>query len=90
MASPSSRKTIRKDIADGLAWRGIEDAHVIILSDYQDLLACVRDIHNGLTSGLQAMGLPEGSLLVADITGGTKVMSAALTLAMMEYRSRVA
>lgn len=90
VASPASRKTIRKDIEDGLAWQGIKDTHVITLSDYQDLLACVRDIRNGLTAGLQAMGLPENSLLVADITGGTKVMSAALTLVMMEYRSRFA
>ena len=90
VASPASRKTIRKDIEDGLAWQGIEDTHVITLSDYQDLLACVRDIRNGLTTGLQAMSLPEDSLLVADITGGTKVMSAALTLVMMEYRSRFA
>lgn len=90
VASPASRKTIRKDIEDGLTWQGIEDTHVITLSDYQDLLACVRDIRNGLTTGLQAMSLPEDSLLVADITGGTKVMSAALTLVMMEYRSRFA
>ena len=68
VASPASRKTIRKDIEDGLAWQGIEDTHVITLSDYQDLLACVRDIRNGLTTGLQAMSLPEDSLLVADIT----------------------
>ena len=90
VASPDSRKTIRKDIEPELTWRGIEDTHVITLSDYQDLLACVRDIRHGVSAGLKAMGLPEDSLLVADITGGTKVMSAALTLVMMEYRSRFA
>jgi CRISPR-associated protein (TIGR02710 family) len=36
------------------------------------------------------MNLPEDALLVADITGGTKIMSAALTLVMMEHRSRFA
>lgn len=90
VASSSSRKTIRQDIESGLTWRGIVDAHTITLSDFQNLLTCVRDIRRGIEHALSEMGLPEGVLLVADITGGTKVMSAALTLVMMEYNSSFA
>ena len=90
VASASSRKTIRQEIENMLEWHGIEDTHSITLSNFQDLLACVQDIRQGIAQGLEAMGLPENSLLVADITGGTKVMSAALTLVMMEYNSRFA
>ena len=90
VASADSRKTIRQDIENSLDWRGIEDSHTITLSNYQDLLACVRDMRAGIADGLRCMGLPENSLLIADITGGTKVMSSALTLVMMEYNSRFA
>jgi CRISPR-associated protein (TIGR02710 family) len=90
VASPESRKTIRKDIEAALTWDGIIDSHTITLADYQDLLACVRDIRAGIEKGLRDMDLPEDTLLVADITGGTKIMSAALTLVMMEHRSRFA
>lgn len=90
IASPESRRTIRQEIEAALTWKGIVDSHVITLTDYQNLLTCVRDIRKGIAEGLRDMGLPEDTLLVADITGGTKVMSAALTLVMMEHRSRFA
>lgn len=61
---------------------------IITLSDYQNLLDCVRDIREELPKKLHLMKLPPDILLLADITGGTKVMSAALTLVMMEFRSR--
>lgn len=60
----------------------------ITLSDYQNLLACVRDIRLELPKKLDVLGLPRDILLVADITGGTKVMSAALALVMLEHKSR--
>ncbi len=89
VASPGSRKTIRLDIESALTWKGVADTEVITLVDYQDLLQCVQDIREGLEQSLNKMGLPHDTLLVADITGGTKVMSAALTLVMMEQeRSR--
>lgn len=93
VASLDSRKNILKDIMCQLEWHGIEDTHTITLSNFQDLPACVRDIRSGIATGIQAMGLgrPEECPLIADITGGTKVMSAALTLVMMEYdKSRFA
>lgn len=67
---------------------GIGRHETITLSDYQNLLACVRDIRDELPKKLEAMNLPSDTLLIADITGGTKVMSAALTLVMMEFNSR--
>lgn len=67
---------------------GIGRHETITLSDYQNLLACVRDMRDELPKKLDAMSLAPDTLLVADITGGTKVMSAALTLVMMEFNSR--
>lgn len=67
---------------------GIEKYYTIIISDHQDLLACVRDIRLQIPEALASMRLPADILLIADITGGTKVMSSALTLAMMEFNSR--
>ncbi|MBD5641601.1 MAG: TIGR02710 family CRISPR-associated protein [Desulfovibrio sp.] len=67
---------------------GILKHGTITLSDYQNLLECVRDIREELPKKLDAMSLPADTLLIADITGGTKVMSAALALAMMEFNSR--
>lgn len=67
---------------------GIEKYSTILISDHQNLLACVRDIRLQIPEKLAEMNLPENILLIADITGGTKVMSSALTLAMMEFNSR--
>lgn len=60
----------------------------IVLSDFQNLLACVRDIREELRQKLDLLDLAPDTLVIADITGGTKVMSAALTLVMMEFNSR--
>ena len=54
------------------------------LRDEQDLLACVRDMRAAVNSAKEAFGLGSAPLL-ADFTGGTKVMSAALALALAEY-----
>ncbi len=54
------------------------------LRDEQDLLACVRDMRAAVNSAKEAFGLGSAPLL-ADFTGGTKVMSAALVLALAEY-----
>lgn len=87
LASPQSRVTIRKDIEDGLEWK-IGDTHIVTLSDFQDMVKCVEEMRRGIAEGLAQMGLPEDTLLIADITGGTKIMSAALALVMMEFKSR--
>ena len=57
---------------------------VHILRDEQDLLACVRDMRTAVSEAGKAFGLG-GAPLLADFTGGTKVMSAALVLALAEY-----
>lgn len=87
LASPQSRSTIRTDIEDGLEWKA-RDTHTVTLSDYQDIVQCVKDMRNGIANALRAMSLPDDTLLIADITGGTKIMSAALALVMTEFRSR--
>ncbi len=87
IASPESRTTIRSGIEDGLDWR-IGDTHVVTLNDFQDIVQCVMDMRQGIAEALRAMSLPENTPLIADITGGTKIMSAALALVMMEFKSR--
>lgn len=84
IASLDTRQKAREILAEADC---LVDHDIITLSNYQDLLACVRDMRAELPKALKNMNLPPDSLLVADITGGTKVMSAALTLAMMEYKS---
>lgn len=88
VASVDSRKSIQQEIEPHLQWRGIRDREIITLSDFQNLLACVQDIRNGIERAFTIFELPHDTMLVADITGGTKVMSSALTLVMMEYSSR--
>ena len=64
---------------------GVPLWRVLSLADEQDLLACVTDIRAGLANALEAWGLPANTALLGDFTGGTKVMSAALVMALMEY-----
>ena len=57
---------------------------ILVLSNEQDLLACVMDIRAGVTETLGDWGLAPDCALLGDFTGGTKVMSAALVMALME------
>lgn len=59
--------------------------HFFELTDFQNLNLCVRDIRNELQNYLHKHKTNPEIKFVADITGGTKPMSAALTLAMMDY-----
>ena len=87
VASPDSRKLIRKDIEADLPWR-LEDTHIVTLTDFQDIVQCVQDMRQGVTEALTSMSLALDTPVIADITGGSKIMSAALTLVMMEFNSR--
>ncbi|WP_165072569.1 TIGR02710 family CRISPR-associated CARF protein [Desulfovibrio sp. ZJ200] len=87
LASPQSRATIRQEIENDLGWK-IGDTQIVTLRDYQDMVQCVKDMREGIAKALADMSLPEDIPLVADITGGTKIMSAALALVMMEFKSR--
>ncbi len=86
VCSASSAEAVEEQILPALPE---ELAHtlvhtVAVLSDEQDLLACVRDMRKEVRKARQDFGLCNAPLL-ADFTGGTKVMSAALVLALMEY-----
>lgn len=59
--------------------------NILPLADEQDLLSCVTGIRAGLARTLENWGLSAHSALLGDFTGGTKVMSAALVMALMEY-----
>ncbi|SDF30402.1 TIGR02710 family CRISPR-associated CARF protein [Desulfovibrio legallii] len=86
-ASPESRCTIRGSVEADLAWH-IGDTQIVTLSNVQDIVQCVLDMRKGIPQALRDMSLPEDTPLIADITGGTKIMSAALALVMMEFQSR--
>ena len=84
VASQSSRLTIRKDIESMLSFHP-EDTQTITLSNEQNLLECVKEIRLELQNKLRVWQLDLDVPLLGDFTGGTKPMSAALVLALMEY-----
>lgn len=87
LASPESRCTIRANIEADLEWH-IGDTQIVTLGNVQDIVQCVRGMREGIAQALRDMSLPEETPLIADITGGTKIMSAALALVMVEFKSR--
>ncbi len=89
IASPESRRKIRHDIESNLYWNQILDIETVTLSNYQDLLTSIRDIRNGLDKAFKHMDVKENDEIYADITGGTKVMSSALTLVASEFPCRL-
>lgn len=77
-SAPSVEEQILPALTEAPAWR------CFILADEQNLLSCVTDIRAELGRTLEAWNLPRDTPLLADFTGGTKVMSAALVMALME------
>lgn len=67
---------------------GIPNFAIIALSDHQDFVSCVREIRSEIPVCLRKWRLSPETLLIADFTGGTKVMSASLAMAVMEFNSR--
>lgn len=85
ICSASSAAAVQEQILPALSDAGHTLRHSVeVLHNEQDLLACVRDIRAAVERARAVWDLPQASLL-ADFTGGTKVMSAALVLALMEY-----
>lgn len=85
VCSPQSRSQVQQILAEsGVA----PESEIITLSDPQDFLACVREIRQEMPKKLKAMNLPLDTFLITDFTGGTKVMSASLAIAVMEFNSR--
>lgn len=82
LCSHASAPSVTEQILPALdvppAWR------IHTLADEQDLLACVEDMRSGLAEALNAWNMPPDTALLGDFTGGTKVMSAALVMALME------
>lgn len=85
VCSASSASAVTEQILPALPDSGRQLVSTVeVLHNEQDLLACVRDIRAAVERARTAWRMPSASLL-ADFTGGTKVMSAALVLALMEY-----
>lgn len=84
ICSASSASAVEEQILPSLDF--LPQTRVLNLANEQDLLACVVDIRTGTRQALDAWGLPADCALLADFTGGTKVMSAALVMALMEYK----
>lgn len=74
------------EVEKGLVWDGCRDKQVSIVKDPENLLSCVRQIRREVMKFLADRNLPPDTPLLADFTGGTKVMSAALALAMTEFQ----
>ena len=77
-SAPSVEEQILPALTNKPIWRRL------ILADEQNLLSCVTDIRSELARTLDAWALPRDTPLLGDFTGGTKVMSAALVMALME------
>jgi CRISPR-associated protein (TIGR02710 family) len=86
VASVTSRQTIRKDVEPNIGY-ALQDHETITLSDEQSLVSCVRDVLRELPGILAMWGISDKTVL-CDFTGGTKVMSAALVLAMTHFGVR--
>ncbi len=82
ICSASSASSVAEQILPAL--EKVPACRCLSLTDEQDLLSCVRDIRAGLDGTLEAWTLAKDSALLADFTGGTKVMSASLVMAVME------
>lgn len=80
--SKASAQSVTEQILPALkispAWR------ILTLDDEQDLLSCVVDMRSGIAQALNSWGFPQGTALLCDFTGGTKVMSASVVMALME------
>ncbi len=88
VASKGSRATIREGVEPFLDQLP-QDHEIITLSDEQSLVDCVRDILRELPRILDMWGIADKAVL-CDFTGGTKVMSAALVLALTHFGVRYA
>lgn len=85
LPSLGTHQDIRQKIEPRLTYSPTDKYVGDTLSNPQDLMICVQEMRQTIEKALKAMGLAQITPLVADITGGTKIMSAALSLVMMEY-----
>lgn len=83
MASKESREKI-PEINRALSWKGIKDIEIIDISDPENIASSMKEIRLGLQKFLKLKNFPNNVCLDADITGGTKPMSAALSQVVTE------
>lgn len=83
IASKDTREQVSK-INNGISWKGVKDSERIIVKDPENTATTLKDIRDGLDSFLELKKISPDVRLDADITGGTKPMSAALALVMTE------
>ena len=82
VCSRASVPSVKEQILPALDF--LPEWNILPLPNEQDLLSCVMEIRACITAFLDARHLPADTALLGDFTGGTKVMSAALVMALME------
>ncbi len=82
VCSHASVPSVEEQILPSLDF--LPEWNILPLPNEQDLLSCVMEIRSCITAFLNARHLPADTALLGDFTGGTKVMSAALVMALME------
>lgn len=82
VCSHASVPSVKEQILPALDF--VPEWNVLPLANEQELLSCVMEIRACITAFLEARHLPADTALLGDFTGGTKVMSAALVMALME------
>lgn len=87
VASKTSRLTIKHDIEAQLHVP-LQDTQIITLEDEQNLLTSVKNMRIDIKKTLDDWQCHADYPLLADFTGGTKVMSAALVLSLVESNVR--
>lgn len=78
-----------KAIMDVVSRDGLKEPEKIIqVDDAQNFVSCARKIRRELLRYLDETGLPRETPVLADFTGGTKAMSAALASAMSDFNGK--
>lgn len=85
VCSEQSKKFVSQ-IKEAAQWRGIEKEKTLLISDHENLVTCVRDMRKYLHDYLFETKIGFDADMLAEISGGTKCMVAALTLSMMDFK----
>lgn len=83
IASKDTREKI-SEITNNISWKGVKDSERIIVRDPENTATTLKDIRDGLKQFLELKNISPDVRLDADITGGTKPMSAALAMVTSE------
>lgn len=83
IASNDTREKV-KTIENAISWKGVKDSERIIVKDPENTATTLKDMRDGLQKFLALKKISPDVRLDADITGGTKPMSAALAMVVSE------